>query len=145
MGQALAVVDVSPAHERSEATEDKILATPVGLTERLAKLESSQRVCDEDERMLGAVESGMFASALDANICGRPMTIDALGSPEQKPAYPARAPAPNDSVPMFSSLAPPRGQAPPQQRVPAQAAATAVGAHQQARGVDYISKPTSSQ
>uniref|UniRef100_A0AAV1U2X6 Uncharacterized protein n=1 Tax=Peronospora matthiolae TaxID=2874970 RepID=A0AAV1U2X6_9STRA len=41
---------------------------------------------------------------------------------------------------MFASLAPPRGQAPPQQRLPAQAAAA--GAQQQAGGMDYISTPT---
>uniref|UniRef100_A0AAV1TMQ8 Uncharacterized protein n=1 Tax=Peronospora matthiolae TaxID=2874970 RepID=A0AAV1TMQ8_9STRA len=39
---------------------------------------SSQRVHEEDERMIGAVESGMFASKLGANMRGRLMTIDAL-------------------------------------------------------------------
>uniref|UniRef100_A0AAV1UD51 Uncharacterized protein n=1 Tax=Peronospora matthiolae TaxID=2874970 RepID=A0AAV1UD51_9STRA len=54
------------------------------------------------------------------------MIVDALGSPEQNPAaYPALAPAPDDGVSMFASLATPRGQAPPQQRVLAQAAALA--------------------
>uniref|UniRef100_A0AAV1UEI6 Uncharacterized protein n=1 Tax=Peronospora matthiolae TaxID=2874970 RepID=A0AAV1UEI6_9STRA len=49
MVQAPAVVEVSPARERSEATDDNIFTILVGLTERLAKLESSQRVRDEDE------------------------------------------------------------------------------------------------
>ena len=57
-----AVVEEPSACERGEATDDKILAALAALTDRLAKLESSQRVRDEDERMLGAVESGMFAS-----------------------------------------------------------------------------------
>uniref|UniRef100_A0AAV1TDN4 Uncharacterized protein n=1 Tax=Peronospora matthiolae TaxID=2874970 RepID=A0AAV1TDN4_9STRA len=44
MDRAPAVVGVSPARERIEANDDKILAALVGLTERLAKLKSSQRV-----------------------------------------------------------------------------------------------------
>uniref|UniRef100_A0AAV1VBA4 Uncharacterized protein n=1 Tax=Peronospora matthiolae TaxID=2874970 RepID=A0AAV1VBA4_9STRA len=77
---------------------------------------------------------------------GRPMTTDALKSPEQNPAaYPVRSPAPNNVVSMFASLALSRGQAPLQQRVPAQAATPAAGAQQQAGGMDYISIPTASQ
>uniref|UniRef100_A0AAV1VBL1 Uncharacterized protein n=1 Tax=Peronospora matthiolae TaxID=2874970 RepID=A0AAV1VBL1_9STRA len=49
MGQTPAVVDVLPARKSSEATDDKILSALVGLTERLVKLESSQRVRDKDE------------------------------------------------------------------------------------------------
>uniref|UniRef100_A0AAV1V901 Uncharacterized protein n=1 Tax=Peronospora matthiolae TaxID=2874970 RepID=A0AAV1V901_9STRA len=85
-GDTPGVVEVPPARERSEATDDKILAALAAVTDRLSKLESSQRVRDEDERMLGAVESGMFASKLGANMRGRPMTIDALKSLEEKPA-----------------------------------------------------------
>ena len=83
-----AVVGEPSARERGEAIDDKILAALAALTDRLAKLESSQRVRYEDERMLGAVESGMFASKLGANMRGRPMTIDALGSLEKKPEAP---------------------------------------------------------
>ena len=83
---APAVVDESPARERSEAKHDKILAALAGVTYCLAKLESSQRVRDEDERMLDAVENGMLASALGANMRGRSMTIGAIGSPEQSPS-----------------------------------------------------------
>lgn len=67
------------------ATEDKILPALTALTDRMAKMESSQRKREVDEKMLGAVESGMFASALGANMRARPMTIDVLmDSPEQK-------------------------------------------------------------
>nr|BAP68808.1 RxLR effector candidate protein [Hyaloperonospora arabidopsidis Emoy2] len=98
--------------------------------------------------MFGAVESGMFASALGANMSGRQMAIEALGSPERKSAaYPARALAPGDDVSMFASLAPHRGQAPLQQRVPAHVAAPAAGPQQQAaiEGMNYISTATTSQ
>uniref|UniRef100_A0AAV1UFH2 Uncharacterized protein n=1 Tax=Peronospora matthiolae TaxID=2874970 RepID=A0AAV1UFH2_9STRA len=66
MVQAPAVVEVSLARKRSEDTDDKILTTLVGLAERLTKLESSQRVRDEDELILGAVENCIFTSALGA-------------------------------------------------------------------------------
>ena len=51
---------------------------------------------DEDERMHGAIESGLFASALGANMGAKTMTIDALrDSPERKPASrQARVPEP---------------------------------------------------
>ena len=55
----------------SVTRDDKILAALDGVTEHLAVLKSSQRVRDEDERMTGAVESGMFASKLGANMRGR--------------------------------------------------------------------------
>ena len=100
--------------------------------------------------MLGAVESGMFAFALGGNMRGRPMTIDALGPPERKPAaYPAQALASDDGVSMFAALAPPRGQAPVQHRVPADAGAPAEARPQQSSmregGTDYVFTPTASQ
>ena len=49
------------------AIDDKILAALVALTDRMAKIESSQREREDQERMLGAIESRMFASALGAN------------------------------------------------------------------------------
>ena len=82
--------------------------------------------------MLGAVESGMFASALGANMPARPMTIDALmDSPEQKPA--ALSPslrAPDLEESMFASLALGRCQAPLHQprQAPAPAGAAAARA-----------------
>ena len=77
------VVRDSPPHERSSATEYKILAIITALTDRMAKMESLQLERDESERIMGAVENSIFASALDANIGARPMTIDALmDSPE---------------------------------------------------------------
>ena len=84
----LSVVEEPPARERSEATNDKILAALAAVTDRMSKIESSQCVRYEDEMMLGAVESGMFASKLGENMRGRPMTIDALGPLEEKPAAP---------------------------------------------------------
>ena len=151
---ASAIVDDPPVRERSEATEDKILAALAAVTDRLSKLESSQRVRDEDERMLGAVESGMFASAFGANIRGRPMTIDALGSPEQKPAVPrTRARTIDASESMFASLAPTRGQVPPQHRGPNHAVAPATAPRQDdaapatyaAAGRDHYGMPSASQ
>ena len=46
--------------------------------ECIAKMESLQHERDEQKRMLGAVESGMFESALGANMRVVPVTIDAL-------------------------------------------------------------------
>uniref|UniRef100_A0AAV1UN05 Uncharacterized protein n=1 Tax=Peronospora matthiolae TaxID=2874970 RepID=A0AAV1UN05_9STRA len=89
---------------------DEILSALVGVMDRLANFESSQRVRDEDESILGSVENGMSASALSAKLRGRQNIVKALGSPEQKPAFTLdRALAPGDGVSMFASLAPPRG------------------------------------
>ena len=57
----VAIVHDSPARERSSATDVKILTTLAALSERMAKMESSQLKRNENERMLVAVESGMFA------------------------------------------------------------------------------------
>ena len=117
-----AVVKGVPTHERGEAADDKILAALAAVTDRLSKLEYSQRVRDEDEPMLEAVESGMFASKLGANMRGRPMTINALGLLEEKPAaHRAGSRCPDDGESMFASLAPPRGQQSAQHRTPTQA------------------------
>ena len=100
-----------PFHERGEATDDKILAALAAVTYRLLKLKYSQRFRHEDERMIGAFESGMFASNLGANMRGCPMTIDELGLLERKPAaHRAGSLCPDHSESMFVSLAPPRGQ-----------------------------------
>ena len=127
------VVEVPPARERSEATDDKILAALAAVADRLSKLESSQCVRDEDERMLGAVESCMFESKLGANMRGSPMTIDALGSLEEKPAAPrARERWPENGELMFASLAPPRGQPSAQHRIPERSAEPMVAPRQEA-------------
>ena len=99
-----------------ETLDDKILAALSEVTEILAMMESSHRVREEDERMLGAFESGMFASKLGANLRGRPMTIDALGSPEVKPAA-LHHRAPNHRVSLFASLNPSGERLPPQKHV----------------------------
>uniref|UniRef100_A0AAV1TQY3 CCHC-type domain-containing protein n=1 Tax=Peronospora matthiolae TaxID=2874970 RepID=A0AAV1TQY3_9STRA len=114
-----AVVEDSSAQE---TRDDKILAALASVTERLATLISSQRVHIEDERMLGAVESGVIALKLGANMRGRPMTIDALGSPERKTtALPAYQRADELGVSRFATLEPPGARLPQQQPAPPQA------------------------
>ena len=144
-----AVVEETSARERGKATDDKILAALAAVTDRLSKLESSQRVRDEDERMLGAVESGMFGSKLGANMRGRPMTIDALGPLEEKPAAPrACARWPDGGESMFALLAPPRGQPSAQHRMAARAAepmAAPPPATHTAAAIGNYGMPTASQ
>lgn len=118
--RAAATVEDSPARERSSAADDKILAALAALTDRMEKMESSQRDREDQERMMGAVESGMFSSAFGANARARPMTIDALtDSPEHKPvARPPRAREPEIEESMFASFAPARAHAPTPGAVP---------------------------
>ena len=71
--------------------------------------------------MFEAVQSGMFASKLRANMRGCLVTIDALGPLEEKPAAP-RAIWPDEDESMFVSLVPPHGQPSDQHRMPARAA-----------------------
>lgn len=128
-----AVVEESPAREQGEATDDKILAALAAVTDSVSKLESSQCVRDEDERMLGAVGSGMLASKLEANIRVRPMTLDALGPLKEKlEALRARARWPDIGESMFVSLAPLRGQPSAQHRMPARAAEPTAAPRQEA-------------
>uniref|UniRef100_A0AAV1VL01 Uncharacterized protein n=1 Tax=Peronospora matthiolae TaxID=2874970 RepID=A0AAV1VL01_9STRA len=108
--RASTVVRDSPAHEKSSATDDKILAALTALTSRMAKMESSQCERDESDKFLSAVENGMFTSALGANMCARQMMTDALmDSPEQKPAArPSLSRVPKHTESVFASLAPPK-------------------------------------
>uniref|UniRef100_A0AAV1UBX1 CCHC-type domain-containing protein n=1 Tax=Peronospora matthiolae TaxID=2874970 RepID=A0AAV1UBX1_9STRA len=117
---APAVVNDGTARE-SGKRDDKILATLAALTDRLSSLESLQRVRDEEERMLRAVESVLIASRLGANMRGRPMTIDAIGDAEEKAPVPRGAPqlqqrAPASAPPPqeYAALPPPQQVAPPQ-------------------------------
>ena len=72
---------------------------------------------------MGAVESGMFASNLGANMRGRPMMIDALEPPEEKPPAPRTYQrAPDLGVSRFASLEPPGERLPPQHHTPMYAA-----------------------
>ena len=104
---APAVVNDGPARESGQR-DDKILAA---LTDQLASLESSQRVRDKAERMLGALESGLFASKLGANMRGRPMTIDANGDAEEKAPVPRGYQRATDlGASRFASLDPPRAR-----------------------------------
>uniref|UniRef100_A0AAV1UMW7 Uncharacterized protein n=1 Tax=Peronospora matthiolae TaxID=2874970 RepID=A0AAV1UMW7_9STRA len=147
-GDTPGVVEVPPARERSEATDDKILAALAAVTDRLSKLESSQRVRDEDERMLGDVESGMFASKLGANMRGRPMTIDALKSLEEKSAaHRTRERWPENGESMFASLAPPRGEPSAQHRMPERSAEPMVAPRQEAMppAIGHYGMPSASQ
>ncbi|CAI5714086.1 unnamed protein product [Peronospora farinosa] len=52
------------AHKRGDDVDTRILATLVDLQARMAQMEISQQKLDEEERMMGAIESGMFHSAL---------------------------------------------------------------------------------
>ena len=121
-------VEDSSARE-SETREDNILAALAGVTERLAVLESSQRERDEDERMMGAVESDVFASKLGANMrcvtdydrhawaARRKSKTLAHTRARRVPICVARAttcaPAVTDHTPMHAAP-PPQQSAPPQ-------------------------------
>ena len=91
----------------------------------MAKTESSQREREDHERMLGAVQSGMFASALGANARAKPMNHRRVhGLPENKPApRPLRAHVPDLEEPMFASFAPACARTP----TPAEARRPAAG------------------
>ena len=60
------------------------------LSSRMERMETSQIRINEDERIRGAIERGLFASSLGANLGTRTMRMDALEPVERKP--PARAP-----------------------------------------------------
>ena len=68
-----AAVVIPPAHARS--VESKALAMVLevlsGMDARMQKMEASQARIDEDERMRGADENGLFASRLGAEFAGR--------------------------------------------------------------------------
>uniref|UniRef100_A0AAV1T110 CCHC-type domain-containing protein n=1 Tax=Peronospora matthiolae TaxID=2874970 RepID=A0AAV1T110_9STRA len=67
--------------------------------------------------MLGAVESGLFASKFGTNMRGRTMTIDAIGDAEEKALVPRgyqRAPASAPPPQENAALPPPQQVSPPQ-------------------------------
>ncbi|CAI5704017.1 unnamed protein product [Peronospora effusa] len=51
----------------------------------MTQMEVSQQKLDEDERMMGAIESGMFLYALANGRGGAPLHIDALGHSPVRP------------------------------------------------------------
>ncbi|CAI5703217.1 unnamed protein product [Peronospora effusa] len=51
----------------------------------MAQMKVSQQKFDEDERMMDAIESGMFRSALEDGRGGAPFHIDALGNSPVRP------------------------------------------------------------
>ncbi|CAH0489965.1 unnamed protein product [Peronospora farinosa] len=82
-----AVVQGAPtAHERGDDVDTRILATLVDLQARMAQMEIFQQKLDEEERMMGAIESGMFRSALANVRGGAPLHIDALGHSPVRPS-----------------------------------------------------------
>uniref|UniRef100_A0AAV1VHV0 Uncharacterized protein n=1 Tax=Peronospora matthiolae TaxID=2874970 RepID=A0AAV1VHV0_9STRA len=74
-----AVVVPPHAHERSADTNalERVLTMLGGVEERMKKMELSQARISEDERMRGAVDSGMFGSMLGADFAGK-LNRDAL-------------------------------------------------------------------
>ncbi|CAI5725935.1 unnamed protein product [Peronospora destructor] len=80
------VVQGAPtAHETSDDVNARILATLINLQARMAQMEVLQQKLDEGERMMGAIESGMFRSALANGRGGAPLHIDALGQSSVRP------------------------------------------------------------
>ena len=145
---APAVVDNLSAHERSPTKEDKILTMLDALSSRMERMETSQIRIDEDKRMRGVIESGIFASALGAYLGTRTMRMDALEPVKRKP--PARAPLAHASTPSrdyspFESLGPRFPALPPQPhqmraRPPVSAPATAEEHEDRARGVARVAE-----
>ncbi|CAI5734009.1 unnamed protein product [Peronospora farinosa] len=86
------VVD-SSAHERGEYSDisARILTALENMTSRMDRLEMSQMKIDEIERLRGAIDSGLFDSALGREIGGGPMNREALGfiPPRRSPETPA--------------------------------------------------------
>ena len=68
-----AVVVPPHVHERSADTNalERVLNMLSGMDERMKKMELYQAKLDEDERMQGVVDSGMFGSMLGADFAGR--------------------------------------------------------------------------
>ena len=67
------VVVLPHAHERSADADslERFLTRLIDMNERMKKMELSQARLAEDERMQGAVDSGMFGSMLGADFAGR--------------------------------------------------------------------------
>uniref|UniRef100_A0AAV1TKK8 Uncharacterized protein n=1 Tax=Peronospora matthiolae TaxID=2874970 RepID=A0AAV1TKK8_9STRA len=82
--RAASFVKDALAHEMSSATDEKILASFVSLSDNMDTMKTSQMRIDKDERVHDVIESGMFASSLGANMGIKTMMIDALrNSPER--------------------------------------------------------------
>uniref|UniRef100_A0AAV1UHK3 Uncharacterized protein n=1 Tax=Peronospora matthiolae TaxID=2874970 RepID=A0AAV1UHK3_9STRA len=81
------VVD-PPTHERGADVNERILKMLMGLEGRMERMEASQMHMDENERLRGAIESGLFSSLLGRNMGNAgPMHLDALGnSPPRRQA-----------------------------------------------------------
>ncbi|RMX69903.1 hypothetical protein DD238_001806 [Peronospora effusa] len=73
------VVD-PPTHGRGEDVNERILKMLMGLEGRMERMESSQMQIDENERLRGAIEIGLFTSLLRRNMGNAdPLHLDALG------------------------------------------------------------------
>ena len=68
----LAIFREPSARERGEATDDKILTALAALTDRMAKLNSSQRVRDEDERCLELSRASCLLPTLERTYADAP-------------------------------------------------------------------------
>ncbi|CAI5701820.1 unnamed protein product [Peronospora effusa] len=97
------VVDFS-AHERGENSDisARILTAPENMTSRMDRLEMSQMQIDKNERLRGAIDSGLFDSSLGRGIGGVPMNREALEfmPPRQSPV-PQVAPLPRLRAPVM--------------------------------------------
>ncbi|KAL0582653.1 hypothetical protein ABG067_007391, partial [Albugo candida] len=72
------VVD-PPTHERGADVNERILKILMGLEGRMERMEASQLQMDENERLRGEIESGLFSSLLGRNMGNAgPMHLDAL-------------------------------------------------------------------
>uniref|UniRef100_A0AAV1VBX8 Integrase catalytic domain-containing protein n=1 Tax=Peronospora matthiolae TaxID=2874970 RepID=A0AAV1VBX8_9STRA len=101
------------ARERSsEDVNKRILNALLGLEERVMRMEASQIKTEEDERMRGAIESGMFSSALGRDFGRETMTRDALGfAPAVRNASSPHGPYHGSrGAPLMPQYTPPLGQ-----------------------------------
>ncbi|CAI5734965.1 unnamed protein product [Hyaloperonospora brassicae] len=119
------------ARERgSEDVNKRIFNAFLGLEERVMRMEASQIKAEEDERMRGAIESGMFSSALGCEFGRETMTRDALGfAPAVRNAPLSHGPSQySRDAPLLRQYAPPLGQ-PQAPQVGPSAAPTPAAAH----------------
>ena len=112
-----AVVIPPHTHARSAETDaiQKVLKMLGGMDERMKKMELSQASIDQDERMRGAVESGMFNSKLGAAFADK-QHREALDWSDSR-SHQVHRPAmdhPDGSRPRQHQLAPQRAQQLPQ-------------------------------
>ncbi|CAI5707058.1 unnamed protein product [Peronospora farinosa] len=78
------VVD-PPNHEKGADVNERILKMLMGFEVRMERMEASQMQINENERLRGAIESGLSTSLLDLNMgSAGPLHLDALGNSPQR-------------------------------------------------------------